>query len=153
VATVELKSSLGQFVTFARSPCGDEKSKTQLFLDHLFRVLEQAGVHEMGATHEFRIVLCVGPHGLGRGQEVEYRATDQRVIGIKVFDEKSALARTEARVIPLLLPGASESQVPFFAQRLHRVNLRASGDAKHHTVMRESMQAIPRTSGRIAGEL
>ena len=93
------------------------------------------------------IALCIGPHGLGRWQEVEYRAAYQRFIEIGELDEESAPARTEARVIPVLLPGASEKQVPLFARQLHWVDLRASGDAKHRAAMRELVQAILGTSG------
>src|SRR6266446_8746911 len=71
------------------------------------------------------IALCIGPHGLGRWQEVEYRAAYQRFIEIEELDEESAPARTEVRVIPVLLPGANEKQIPLFARQLHRVDLRA----------------------------
>ena len=60
VATAELQSSLAQFVTFARSLKGDEKSEAQLFLDHFFRALGHGGVQEAGATLEFRIAKKPG---------------------------------------------------------------------------------------------
>jgi hypothetical protein len=50
VTTVELKSSLAQFVTFAGSLKGDEKSEAQPFLDHFFRALGHAGAIGAGAT-------------------------------------------------------------------------------------------------------
>jgi hypothetical protein len=82
---------------------------------------------------------------------VEYRAEYQRFIEIEKLDKESAPARTEARVIPVLLPGASEKQVPLFARQLHRVDLSASGDAKHRAAMQELVQAILGTSGRLGG--
>ena len=97
------------------------------------------------------IALCIGPHGLGRWQEVEYRAAYQRFIEIEELDEESAPVRTGVRVIPVLLPGASENRVPLFARQLHRVDLRASGDAKHRAAMRELVQVILGTSGRFGG--
>ena len=60
MATAELQSSLAQFVTFARSLKGDEKSEAQLFLDHFFRALGHGGVQEAGATLEFRIAKKPG---------------------------------------------------------------------------------------------
>lgn len=60
MATAELKSSLAQFVTFARSLKGDEKSEAQTFLDHLFRGLGHVGVIEAGATFEFRVAKKPG---------------------------------------------------------------------------------------------
>jgi SAM-dependent methyltransferase len=60
VATAELQSALAQFVTFARSLKGDEKSEAQSFLDHFFRALGHAGVIEAGATFEFRVAKKPG---------------------------------------------------------------------------------------------
>lgn len=56
----EVKSSLAQFATFARSLKGDEKGEAPLFLDHFFRALGHAGVQEAGATLEFRIAKKPG---------------------------------------------------------------------------------------------
>lgn len=84
---------------------------------------------------------------LGRWQEVEYRTAYQRFIEIEKLDEKSVSARTEVRVIPVLLPGASENPVPLFAQQLYLVDMRASGDAKHRVAMQELVRAILDTSG------
>ena len=60
MATAELQSSLAQFVSFARSLKGDEKSEAQIFLDHFFRALGHGGVQEAGATLEFRIAKKPG---------------------------------------------------------------------------------------------
>src|SRR5438105_12709906 len=51
----ELKSALNEFVRFAQSLRGDEKSEAQTFLDHFFRALGHQGVIEAGATFEFRV--------------------------------------------------------------------------------------------------
>jgi SAM-dependent methyltransferase len=60
VATAALQSALTQFVTFARSLRGDEKSEAQSFLDHFFRALGHKGVIEAGATFEFRVAKKPG---------------------------------------------------------------------------------------------
>jgi SAM-dependent methyltransferase len=56
----ELKSTLTDFVRFAETLRGDEKSEAQTFLDHFFRALGHAGVIEAGATFEFRIAKKPG---------------------------------------------------------------------------------------------
>ena len=59
VAT-ELKSAFNEFVRFAQTLCGDEKSEAQTFLDHFFRALGHKGVIEAGATFEFRVAKKPG---------------------------------------------------------------------------------------------
>src|SRR5438874_11205252 len=56
----ELKSALSEFVRFAQSLRGDEKSEAQTFLDHFFRALGHDGVIEAGATFEFRVAKKPG---------------------------------------------------------------------------------------------
>ena len=56
----ELKSALGEFVRFAQTLRGDEKSEAQTFLDHFFRALGHQGVIEAGATFEFRVAKKPG---------------------------------------------------------------------------------------------
>jgi len=51
----ELKSALNEFVRFAQTLRGDEKSEAQPFLDHFFRTLGHEGVIEAGVTFEFRV--------------------------------------------------------------------------------------------------
>jgi SAM-dependent methyltransferase len=51
----DLKSALAEFARFARTLRGDEKSESQIFLDHFFRALGHSGVQEAGATLEYRI--------------------------------------------------------------------------------------------------
>ncbi len=56
----DLKSALNQFVRFARTLKGDEKSEAQSFLDRFFRALGHDGVIEAGATFEFRVAKKPG---------------------------------------------------------------------------------------------
>jgi hypothetical protein len=49
----DLKHALNDFVRFAQTLKGDEKSKAQLYLDHFFRALGHDGVIEAGASFEF----------------------------------------------------------------------------------------------------
>src|SRR5206468_12704173 len=56
----ELKNALNEFVRFAQTLRGDEKSEAQSFLDHFFRALGHAGVIEAGATFEFRVAKKPG---------------------------------------------------------------------------------------------
>ncbi len=56
----ELKTALAQFVSFAGSLRGDEKSEAQSFLGHFFRALGHDGVIEAGATFEFRVAKKPG---------------------------------------------------------------------------------------------
>ena len=44
----ELKNALNEFVSFAQTLRGDEKSEAQTFLDHFFRALGHKGVIEAG---------------------------------------------------------------------------------------------------------
>src|SRR6266567_7034370 len=55
-----LKNTLSEFVRFAQTLRGDEKSEAQSFLDHLFRALGHGGVIEAGATFEFRVAKKPG---------------------------------------------------------------------------------------------
>src|SRR5437867_13320408 len=56
----DLKHALNDFVRFAQTLHGDEKSESQPFLDHFFRALGHAGVIEAGATFEFRVAKKPG---------------------------------------------------------------------------------------------
>jgi hypothetical protein len=56
----DLKAALIEFVRFAQTLRGDEKSEAQTFLDHFFRALGHEGVIEAGATFEFRVAKKPG---------------------------------------------------------------------------------------------
>src|SRR6266513_5630753 len=56
----DLKNALAEFVRFAQTLRGDEKSEAQTFLDHFFRALGHEGVIEAGATFEFRVAKKPG---------------------------------------------------------------------------------------------
>jgi MmeI, N-terminal domain len=58
--TQELKAALIEFVRFAQTLRGDEKSEAQAFLDHFFRALGHEGVIEAGATFELRVAKKPG---------------------------------------------------------------------------------------------
>ncbi len=60
-----LKTDLSEFVAFARTLRGDEKSEAQIFLDHFFRALGHAGAIETGAIFEFRVAKKPGSAQLG----------------------------------------------------------------------------------------
>ena len=55
-----MKSAFDEFVRFAQTLRGDEKSEAQTFLDHFFRALGHKGVIEAGATFEFRVAKKPG---------------------------------------------------------------------------------------------
>src|SRR6266436_8864490 len=56
----DVKNALREFVLFAQTLRGDEKSESQTFLDHFFRALGHKGVIEAGATFEFRVAKKPG---------------------------------------------------------------------------------------------
>jgi hypothetical protein len=56
----DLKADLAQFVTFAQTLKGDEKSEAQSFLDQFFRALGHKSAIEAGATFEFRVAKKPG---------------------------------------------------------------------------------------------
>src|SRR5437879_12571690 len=55
-----MKDRLSEFVRFAQTLKGDEKSEAQSFLDRFFRALGHQGVIEAGATFEFRVAKKPG---------------------------------------------------------------------------------------------
>lgn len=56
----DLKSALLEFVRFAQTLRGDEKSEAQSFLDQFFRALGHKSTIEAGATFEFRVAKKPG---------------------------------------------------------------------------------------------
>jgi SAM-dependent methyltransferase len=56
----DLKSQLAQFVAFAQTLKGDEKSEAQSFIDQFFRALGHKSAIEAGATFEFRVAKKPG---------------------------------------------------------------------------------------------
>ncbi|HEX3230940.1 MAG TPA: hypothetical protein VHQ95_18325 [Pyrinomonadaceae bacterium] len=56
----KVKNALSEFVRFAQTLRGDEKSEAPTFLDHFFRALSHDGVIEAGATFEFRVAKKPG---------------------------------------------------------------------------------------------
>src|SRR5260370_8791683 len=56
----DVKIAVREFLLFAQTLRGDEKSESQTFLDHFFRALGHKGVIEAGATFEFRVAKKPG---------------------------------------------------------------------------------------------
>src|SRR3954464_3659445 len=56
----ELKKALSEFVRFALTLKGDEKSEAQSFLNEFFRALGHEGAIQAGATFEFRVAKKPG---------------------------------------------------------------------------------------------
>jgi hypothetical protein len=56
----DLKTNLAQFVAFAQTLKGDEKSEAQSFIDQFFRALGHKSAIEAGATFEFRVAKKPG---------------------------------------------------------------------------------------------
>src|SRR5947207_8755027 len=56
----DLRNTLSEFVSFAQTLKGDEKSEAQSFLDQFFRALGHKSAIEAGATFEFRVAKKPG---------------------------------------------------------------------------------------------
>src|ERR1700732_1142797 len=56
----DLKNALSDFVRFAQTLRGDEKSEAQSFIDRFFRALGHKSAIEAGATFEFRVAKKPG---------------------------------------------------------------------------------------------
>jgi type II restriction/modification system DNA methylase subunit YeeA len=78
----EQKKALTEFVRFAQTLRGDEKSESQTFLDHFFRALGHQGVIEAGATFEFRVAKKPGSPQL---ELIKGNGAPQRSKGGKKF--------------------------------------------------------------------
>jgi hypothetical protein len=78
----DLKTALSEFVRFAQTLRGDEKSESQTFLDHFFRALGHDGVIEAGATFEFRVAKKPGSPQL---ELIKGNGAPQRSKGGKKF--------------------------------------------------------------------
>ena len=83
--------------------------------------------------------MCIGPQALGRWQTVEYHSVYQRLIDAAEREPDGGFrASQHLRVIPVLLPGAENKQVPLFLRRHLYVDLRK----KAVGTRRESMQKL-----------
>ena len=88
------------------------------------------------------VAVCIGPHGIGRWQEVEYFAAYQRFIEGDQPATEPGMPGGGVRIVPVLLPGARERNVPVFARQLVCVDLRVRGETKHRGQVRKLVQAI-----------
>lgn len=71
------------------------------------------------------VIVCIGPSGLGRWQQVEYHSVYDRLIELSEKDGDGGFRTSDQRrVIPVLLPGAEVRQIPPFLKRHLRVDLR-----------------------------
>jgi small GTP-binding protein len=104
--------------------------------DAFQRKLEKA----IAAAHT--VAVCIGPNGMGRWQEAEYFSAYQRFIE----RESGGQETSSVRVIPVLLPGAKDDQVPLFARPLDLVDFRITDDAKHREQVQKLVKAILRSA-------
>lgn len=75
----------------------------------LEKALDEAGV----------IVVCIGAHGHGRWQDMEYQVALQRAV-----EDRDKEGRSRVRLIPVLLPGAqSPKEWPAFLRGFHGIDL------------------------------
>jgi GTPase SAR1 family protein len=78
------------------------------------------------------IAVFLGPHDLGPWQDIEYQAALQRSLDSR---------ESYVRLIPVLLPGAKEREMPVFLRAVHRIDLRDKG-ADNRSEMRNLVDAI-----------
>ena len=102
--------------------------------EKLERAIEQAGA----------IAVCIGPHGLSRWQTVEYHAVYERFISASEPDEERGGFRSSERlrVIPVLLPGAENKDIPTFLRRHLYADLRKPGSEHYRTDWQKLITAI-----------
>ncbi|HQX52331.1 MAG TPA: toll/interleukin-1 receptor domain-containing protein, partial [Planctomycetaceae bacterium] len=101
--------------------------------------LERA-IHQAGA-----VAVCIGPHGIGRWQTVEYHAVYERLISESEPDERVHGFRggdRGLRVISVLLPGATVKQIPTFLRRHMHVDLRKSSGIQRREAMHQLAAAV-----------
>lgn len=87
--TDDLKHGLSEFVRFAQTLRGDEKSESQSFLDHFFRAFGHKGAIEAGAVFEFRVAKKPGsPQWFSRVKRANFlcaRATEPLFLSTSVL--------------------------------------------------------------------
>ena len=101
--------------------------------DQLERAIRQAGA----------VIVCIGPHGLGRWQTVEYHSVYQRLIDAAEREPDGGFRTSQhLRVIPVLLPGAETKQIPLFLRRHLNVDLRKRAAGTQREPLRKLVAAI-----------
>lgn len=102
--------------------------------ERLERAIEQAGA----------IAVCIGPSGIGRWQTVEFHTAYERFIRESERDDDFGRFRSDRglRVIPVLLPGAEQKQIPAFLKRHLYVDLRASATKRRPEELRKLATAV-----------
>src|SRR5690349_20377332 len=92
----------------------------------------ELAIRQVGA-----VIVCIGPHGIGRWQTVEYHGVYERLIKLSDAGPNVGFPTTaQLRVIPVLLPGSEQQQTPRILRRHAYVDLRESTGFKQ----REQMQ-------------
>lgn len=114
-----LRESLAEFVDFARSLQGDEKSEAQTYLDHFFRALGHSGVVEAGATFEFRVAkkpgsaqleLVKGPAARAKGKKfADLLLPDRVLIEMKSRDTNLENATTKSSITGSIIAEVTDS--------------------------------------------
>jgi hypothetical protein len=89
------------------------------------------------------VVVCIGPNGLGRWQQVEYHTVYEQLIDLSEQDgDQGFRTSDQLRVIPVLLPGAEVRQIPPFLKRHLRTDLRKPSSKQYQDELRKLAAGI-----------
>lgn len=89
------------------------------------------------------VIVCIGPHGLGRWQTVEYHSVYERLIDAAERETGGGFRTPKGlRVIPVLFPGAKERQIPLLLGRHLYVDLRKRAEGTQRERMQKLVAAI-----------
>lgn len=86
MSPAEATAQFSPFLDFVKTLKGDEKSEAQTLLDHLFRALGHKGVHEAGATFEYRVAKKPGSSQLSLFTDEELKTAPKLKGGVKFAD-------------------------------------------------------------------
>ena len=85
------------------------------------------------------VAVIIGPQGLGRWQEMEYHAALQRYI-----EDRDEAGRRRVRVVPILLPGSREPQLPAFLRGFDPLDFRAASITRASSGNSSGRSSTPR---------
>ncbi|MBC8117217.1 MAG: toll/interleukin-1 receptor domain-containing protein [Candidatus Saccharimonas sp.] len=99
---------------------------------------------ERAIEHAGAIAVCIGPSGLSPGATLEFHRTYARFIRESERDDDFGDFRSDRglRVIPVLLPGAEQKQIPAFLKRHLYVDLRTSAASRRPEELRKLATAV-----------